>query len=466
MTVLLTIFIVGHRIEGFFGESSKQVGSYPLKSTHRQPAQILSGLTIFLRQCGDIGSCKVNFVLDERLLDYRYIKLPLTNKGKVVKILEFELGNLMLYEVERYNYDYTLRANKEESFTEIGVYAIQKEFFNGLLQVCKEFNLEVQWILPYNNLIDVRNKIKNSPGNALYLQIEMDCAKMFVYRDGFLVDYSAIGNPTEVADRAAPECFRGYIALINQRITACRLAHREIKAVSVNAESAPLVRVDANSRLELFAEGKSEVTLPEIDPRSFLDIYLNGSLQRINLLKSSFPLIKELKKNYRKAVVSFCILVASLSVYLASFAFHLYRQNLEYEKLDREYSAMVNRYLPKGTSKSNAVVVLRERVEKLEERQIRNSKYATRKYPVTGLIQKISLMKRRVASLHVDKIQTGEKSATIYGRVTSIQDFDNFLRQIAATFPKEQFDTKNNHKTQGDSLIAFTTTIRPKKHFP
>ena len=371
----------------------------------------------------------------------------------------------MLYGVDQYYYSYFLRSNKVESCTEIGVYTIQKEFSNNLLQVCRSFGLEVYWILPLNNLIDVGYKLENIPDNELHIRIEPDCAKLFVYRQGFLIDCSTISNPTDAAFRNSMEHFRQFIDLINQRVRALHMANREIRKISVNPEYRFLVKVNDNLILELIDEKQENISLPIVNSQSLLTTYLANNLQRINLLKSSFPLMKELKKNKKKVVITVCILAASLVVYLVSFGYSLYQNNLILKKKDREYTNLVKRYLPKGASKSNAVLILRERVRDVKERWNHNKKYRIRKYPYINLLQKISLMKNHVASLHVDKIQSSEKSTAISGNVTSMQDFDQYLEQIAKTFPENEFETRNKHNTQGANLVTFTTTIRPKRNF-
>ncbi len=463
---LIHIFISKRRIETYCEDSANLPAPYPLTDADGRPIPVLTGLADLLRQFDGTEPHKISFVLDRTLLSYRYVKLPLTGRGRVVKVLRFELDNIMLYDVDQYHYSYFLRPNREESYTEIGVYTIRREFSDKLLQLCRSFNLEVHWILPLDNLIDVAYKLEKAPDNELHIRIEPDCAKLFVYRNGFLIDCSTVNGPTDAACRNPKERLREFVGSINKRVMALHMADREVGKISVNPECRSLVAVADDLKLESIEGEESEIPLPKTNPQFLLNTYQTNNLQRINLLKTGFPLIKELRKNYGKVVVSSALLAASLIVYLASFGYDMYRNNLTFQRLDREYTDLIGKVLPQGTPKSKAIPTIRQRVRDVRERWNRNKKFGARRYSNITLLHKISLVKNQVPSLHVDKIQSSEKSTAIYGNVTSMQDYDRFLQQIAKTFPPEEFETKNRHKTQGADLITFTTTIRPKENSP
>ena len=86
---LIDIFITKHQIETYFKDPARQIVPFPLVDSDGRPIPVLTGLAEFLRQFDSTESHRIKFILDQNLGGYRYIKLPLTNKSKVINILEF-----------------------------------------------------------------------------------------------------------------------------------------------------------------------------------------------------------------------------------------------------------------------------------------------------------------------------------------------------------------------------------------
>ncbi len=457
---LINIFITKRKIAAFSDEAVIQVNSYSLIDSNGQKIPPLTGLATFFQQSEINDNYKVNFFFDQDILVYHHIRLPLVNKSRIAKILEFELDQVMLYDVDEYYYDYCLNIDKELLTSDIGVYAIRKEFCDDLLQLCRGEKFEVHWILSINNLIDIQFCAEFNPNNELYLQIEPKCAKLFVYQNGFFTDYSTVINPS---DQSPPNqsISQEYIGLINQKITAILLVNRNIDRITLNTACRSLVKIGDSHLLERVDDLPDDCFLTVFDESMLLGDSLLNHQRRINLLKSSFPLIKEIKKNYKKVVATVAILAGCVVIYMISWGYNLYMDNQQYNHLEQEYAGLISQYLPKGTSKSNAEYILKERLNKLKARQNRNKKYAFREYQNSKLLSQISQIKNEVTTLHIDKIQISEKSTVIRGNVNSRGDFDHFQVQIKGIFPETSFELKTHHKTQGADLVTFSTTIRP-----
>ena len=144
--------------------------------------------------------------------------------------------------------------------------------------------------------------------------------------------------------------------------------------------------------------------------------------QRVNLLKSNLLIFQEIKKYRNSLLVSLTILLACLIVYIGSTTYGTIINLKRQETLEQLFPQTVHKYLPKGTSRTNAIHILKNRVDDLALRKEKERKYALRKYSVSKLLADLSANKQAVSSLHVDRVSMKDQSVRIQGKVNSATD--------------------------------------------
>lgn len=405
-----------------------------------------------------LSGTKINFILDQDYLKYEYFKFPPINLKKISNILEFELEDTLLNGVENYVYDFSYRKNKNTLHSDVGVYTITKRNYNDLLQFCKENNAELRWILSINNLIDLDFNDKQDPGSHILLQFDEfeSIARLFVYEGGFLVDSSA----TKVINTSNESGIsQAFIRQINQKIKAVQLKKENIPNIKIqNAPDGILINQDQLIELNSQDSQKSAPVLISYD-QLFIPSLLNHR-KKINLVKSHFLFLNELKKHLRAFTLSAVILLSCLALFIGSIIYNGKNKSGYFQTLNIRYNQTIEKYLPKGTSKSNALSILKEKVKKLREENNSNLKFSKRTYKISITLTDLSLLKRDVITLDLKRFSQNEQSIRFSGNVSSVNEFDLLKQKLEKLFPKKFHRMIYNEKSRGNKSVEFSVSIQ------
>jgi len=405
-----------------------------------------------------LSGIKINFILDQDYLKYEYFKFPPINLRKISNILEFELEDTLLNSVENYIYDFSYQKNKTLAHSDVGVYTIKSKDYNDLLQFCKENNAELRWILSLNNLIDLDFRSQPDFGNKILLQFDEfeSIARLFVYKDGFLIDTSAtkMVNPTN-ENRINPE----FISHINQKIKAIQLKEENISKISIhNTSEEILIHQDQQIELNTLDSHQSNPALTNYD--QFYTPSLLNHRQKINLVKSHFLLFSELKKHFKAFLLSAIILFCCLILFGGSIIYNGKTKSDDLKFLNTKYNQTIEKYLPKGTSKSNALSILKEKVNKLRNESRNNLKFSKRTYRISKTLTDISLLKIDIITLELKRFSLNEQSIRFSGTVSSVNEFDSLKQKLETLFPKKSHRMIYNEKSLGNKSVEFSVSIQ------
>ncbi len=406
----------------------------------------------------------INFILDQDFIGYYHFKFPPISRRKINKILEFEMEDTLLKELDYYFFDYYSRTLKEHSFTQVGVYAISKDVFNILSRVCRDHNLELRWILSLNNLLDLKFREEFHPNNQIFVHLEDSIARIFVYKEGFKIGFSTAKYKTpENSDSQAGEHSQEFLDYINQKIAAIRLQENKVHEIAVNRDALSWVTINERQELEPAKSSENHPnSKPAVDEYLIAPALLNHP-QRVNLLKLDIPIIQELKKHIKALMVSTFIMAVCLIVYVGSVVYNNLLETQYLSDLDRTFQQLVGEYLPKGTSKTNAVHILREKVDKLKNQKEKSRKFARREYRVSTLLNEVSLLKKNISSLHLKRFSLNEQSIRFQGNIDTVSDYDQLKERLIALFPKKTYNTKFSQKSLGDETVEFSVLVQITK---
>lgn len=414
---------------------------------------ILAKLSSLLDGRAPSSATKVNLIIDHNFLPYYYFELPPLTHRKLNNILEFELENTLLLGSTEYYYDYCSRRPKDRPISEVGVFAFRKEWLEKIRQICRDTNLDIQWVLSLNNLLDLRFQEEFSPEDEIHVHLAERLARIFVYREGFMVGFSTVTFPGETANR---NTIQEFLDRINQKIGIIRIAENQVCQVTINRSD--LSGIFVNDKMELEMSEMEECILSTFDPLQLISPSIFSNKRRVNLYKSDLLLLKEIKRHTRKLVVSGCILLACLILYGSSAVFKGITLSQQHASLKKEYSRTVKKYIPKGSA-SNAVKILKEKLSTIRQKQVESQRFEKREYPISTILRDISLVKAKVSSFHLNKFYSNNQLITIQGRVSSLIDFDQLRDQINRLFPKEQYKVKTSQQSSGNEGVQFSISI-------
>ncbi|MDH5560031.1 MAG: hypothetical protein OEY59_04160 [Deltaproteobacteria bacterium] len=463
--------ITQHKIYSYSPDPNTKVLLKELVRLDDPEINLRDSLTELVKSLRLSSDYKVNFVLDHHFLGYHYFCFPPISSRKVKQVLEFELQNQVIEELDTYFYSHHIKVSKELSRTEIGVYSAGKEIVSQIISACKEASIEVGSVTPLCNLIDLSYREKITPDNQIYICIDEDAARIFVYQEEFLTGISYVDHPGGLKNDAS---FAGVIDSINQKIDMIRVESKKRFDIRLHHGLIDFVKVTENEELEYIKQEVTEdpdseqmdndrgMTLPSVVNEKLFQSSVLRSPQRINLFKSGLFLIKEAKKYLREIIVTGGIIAACLVLYFGSVGYMIIKDSSKFDELDRKYSIAIKKYLPPGTSKKNAATILRDKTKEIRLLKIKNKKFENRHYTVSLLFSNVSLIKKDVASFSVKKMIYSDKSLSLQGNVLNEKDFEMLKKKMDDYFSEDEYITKTTQKRLSNSEIEFSFSIRPK----
>jgi type II secretory pathway component PulL len=411
----------------------------------------------------------LNVIIDQPLVQYRYLALPPIKQRKVSKILKFELEDILLEDLDQYAYHYQSRNQPTGTATEVGVYLLPRAILNPLTLFCRERGLDLRWVSPLDNLIDLSTQQERQPGNEIVLLLDEQhvSARLMVYRQGFLIATAIVIN--EKADvrseeatseqQQRPNLSAEFISKLNQQLTLIQLMENDIHGLALVGEAQRFLQVDANGALIPISPLTLSEEAPSIRWADVSKLALNHP-RRLNLLHSHQQFLQEIKKNAGAFFTLFSILSLCLLVFLFSIGYRSYHHQQTLDDLTRVYDEAVGHYLPRGTSTVNAISILQEKVNQLQTDQTREQRYNQRQYPVLYNLTQISAIKSRLPSLMLDRFTLVETSIRFGGTVNSIAEFEQLITELRQIYRPETHNIAFNQQHRGGDKIEFSVSIQ------
>jgi len=403
----------------------------------------------------------INLILDQGYIRYQYFKLPLVSSRKIRQILSFELDETLLSGVENYIFSYSSQSSKNSGVTEVGAYIIYKQVLDDLVSMFKAFNLELRWVTSLENLMDLGYIEKSDLGNRIHIDLSdrLQAARFFIYHSGFLTGVSSISGRENLKDDTEAEGPQGFIDQLNQKVSSIQLADVGLTVISMSGSTDGHIVLNDHQEFEIVQRNQS--TSKDVRDSVF-EVRLDHP-RRVNLIKSSILIIQELKKYFRPLMITTGIFVLSLVIYMAATGYRSYLDLESVESLERRLNLKISEYLPKGTSKPNALYILDERVQSIKQEKERNRNFERRNYRVSSTLTDLSHLKKDVPTLVLSRFSLNEQVIRFQGSTATIAEFDRLQELLTNLFPVDTHQLKTNEKSRGNGVIEFSTAIQLKK---
>jgi type II secretory pathway component PulL len=399
----------------------------------------------------------LNLIMDQSLIGHFSFKLPAVSRRKLGKILEYELADFLINDIDEYFYDYRFHIQKDVE-TDIGVYFVGKDLVHRFIQMARLHHLEIRSILPLNDLIDLRLKESYQPINEILVIADSFQVGIFVYRNGFLISCSDQSKEDTTDPKGKPENGTT-LKDLNRRIKAINLGENSISSIRIDESSTPFVRVDNENEVKV-------LQTPDSDSQTTIQSFISKihSVQRanqINLLKSNFFLLQEIKKHKRKAILSFTLLIFCVILYLSSILYGNSVYKDRFMEMERIYVSTINKYLPRGTSTKNAFPTLKQQVQDLKETQLQRQRFTNRKYQVSDQLTELSRLRHILPTLILTRFYQTDQSIRIQGAVDSFTAYEQLKTNLQELYRAEQYDIKFSQTSRGEGKVQFSVIVRP-----
>ncbi len=408
-----------------------------------------------------LRGASINLILDQGYIRYQYFNLPLISSRKIRQILSFELDETLLNGVENYVFSYSSQSSKKSGVTEVGAYIIDKQVLEDLVSIFREFNLELRWVTSLENLMDLGYIEKSDLGNRIHVELSdrLQAARFFIYHNGFLTGVSSISKQENLKGDTEALASQSFIDLLNQKVSSIQLVDVGLTEISMSGSDDRHIVLNDHQEFEI--DQRNQSTSKDVRD-SVPEVRLDHP-RRVNLIMSSILIIQELKKYSRSLVITTGILVVSLVIYMAATGYRGYLDHQSVESLEKQLNLKISKYLPKGTSKTNALYILNERVQGIKQEKERNRNFEQRNYHVSSTLTDLSQLKKDVPTLVLSRFSLNEQVIRFQGSTATIAEFDRLQELLTELFPVDTHQLKTNEKSRGDGIIEFSTAIQLKK---
>ncbi|MBU2514467.1 hypothetical protein KJ966_24295 [bacterium] len=396
-------------------------------------------------------SVTLNLILDHSFVGLYCFTLPPVSRRRIDKILGFELSDALLEDVDEYFFDYRHFTIKDKE-TRVSVYTVKKNIVNRIIQICRAQGLEIRSISSIVDLLNQKIKKKYAPDNDIVIVSDRFYTYLFTYKGSFLCGVSSL-KVTEDKEKDSEN--------LNTKLKSIGIQNNEINNIIIDDYINSEFELDDQNSIRILDHSLEK--LPDSHFSQITEVPLITLANRINLLKSNFFLLKELKKHTGKIILSSFVIGVCVLIYISSIIYENIANNKKYKELEEQYNETINRYLPKGVSKSNAVYILQTQVNELKEQQKKNQRFKKREYTVSQQLSDLSALKKEVSSLILNRYFLTDQSIRIQGEVSSYGEYDRLKINLEDIYNGKEYSMKFNQKSIGEGLIQFSVTIRPIK---
>ena len=179
------------------------------------------------------GGARVDLVLDQSFYHFQSLSLPLVSDRKIPQLLSFELENHFLSPLESLNLSYSSKPDKGLGQTQVAVYALSHEFYQGLLELLETEGFEVHRVLSLENLL-AQSTQPQGPGPVARLWLEEGVARLLFLDQRLPLSFLQVPRPPG----AGLDCFSGWAKQIQAVLMAAQLQWPQLEVVLESSAAA------------------------------------------------------------------------------------------------------------------------------------------------------------------------------------------------------------------------------------
>lgn len=405
----------------------------------------------------------VNLIIDQLLINFHNQIFPMLNRRKIDNMLAFELEDSLIEDFNAYHISYFSQRKKASATTELCVYTIQKSILNSLHDLCGERGIDIKWVLSFNNFLDLRFREEIDPQNHVYISIDKHLARVFIYEQSFLKDYSTITLNKDF-NGLSPEAIQvQLLEKINQKISALRLATELNYQIAVEYPMMSKLKLLNGEQLRNEILGQINQKFSPSNLKDLIKPSLFNNPFRVNFSTVDFLLYREIKKHIKSVAIATILTTFCLLLYGSYVGLDMYQKSVRLKHLEVQYAETIKQFLPTGASKSNAVAVLKNQVQKLNSSRNKNRKFAKREYFISQMLTNLSSLKANISSLRINRFSYNKQIMRFQGTVSSITDVELLKEKLEFLFPQGSHSIKINQRSIGNESVQLSASIHFQK---
>lgn len=419
----------------------------------------ISNLSNLLAELSLPRGTQIRLILDRSYTSYFYFRLPTTSKRRLDRMLKFELEDVLIEDVDAFYYDYHTQKIDDETLA--GVFLVKKNLADECIQIAKSHNLDLRSILSLEDLVEHRLRALYHPENEFVISADRFTASVFAYKNGFPIAYSSQTIPDQIDSSVqqgseSENC--ADLAEINWKLRAIRLQESEVNSIRLSNDCETFISVD--DRNNLIVRPKDRNGVPHTICSPVLSDLHSRKSKHIDLLKTDFFLLQEIRKHTKKSIILGVLLLCWGLLYLSSLIYQNIENSQRFNELQETYRNTVKQYLPSEPPPDDALAILRREVADLKEQYSENQRFGQRDYRISKQLNEISGIKNQIASLSLSRFFLTDQSIRIQGNVATFAEYDLLKASLQKIYSKS-FTIRFNQNSVGDNRIEFTVTIRP-----
>lgn len=420
-------------------ELADRIGSIPA---------LVSTLSAFLSHIDTLTTGRIDLVLDHSLSAPFSFSLPFLSKGNLNKIIEFELDQILLEGVEGCYYDTYVTSNREEGTTDVTGYLAEKESLDPVVNLIKEKGFEVRRVLSQPNLLDLQNGGSKPPNPHIYIKCNADAIRIFVSSGKLLKGFFAFPLKRKNYDRHQ---FEYILSEVVKVVDAICLETPEISTILLSSETKKVLAVDSENKLHFQKDlGEAIFSFRSINRPALVKTSIVNRPECLNLLKDDLYFIRELKKHTALLRYTAGILLGVVLLYSASVIYNSSQLITRQKALEAQLDQSIERYLPKGISRRNALYSLKEKLAPYRVDRTNQKLYEKRSYRVTSLLNQLTGLKKEIEGIKIRKLNVTQRSVSFQGELENSANYDVLSKKTSRLFPERQYRVRMNQKVRGN----------------
>ncbi len=396
---------------------------------------------------------KADIILDERWIQYHTLTLPLFSRSRILKLLRFELSQILFSNIEEYMYIPSLTFNKGTRETYVSVYSMRHELLEVLREAMHDSKLDNCRIIPLSSAISTYLKDQYSPNNHIVVCSFLGQLRVFSFVQGVVKDISLIPLLT-----SADSGESNWLLSLNQRI-ASFLSHGQADSeVSVYGLNGLEVVNNVVEQKGDFSALAFETAGKEIiNSSSLLSNHVVNMQERTTMV---LQLLAKHKTRLIKLAVALSIIVvlyAGVTVYKNIL---IDRRVAQAEKI---YTQVMRRYLPGSVSIDESIPFLQRALKRLDVSKVkRKNIFFSGTFPVSNLWQIFAKLQEKQPGLQLTSIVQEKSKLEILGKIEKVESVKQIQNELLKHFPSKQYRLSMTNKKR-KTYYLFTITISVKK---
>ncbi len=437
-----------------------------------------SGLTIALEtivENMDTSGCVCVASFPADLVTYRNIKVPFSNKKKIIQILPYELEPTLPFPVEDLIIDFhTINISGNHDHTDLIVAGVEKSAVKTYLDALTSFKIEpeILTISGYSTALCLAGSA-GTPENRLFVDIEVDKATIFAVagRRIFIIRSFPMFSTYTSAVKSLGTGIRQTVASFTELfdidfepeeilLTGWGLEKFNFEKGLSELLELPVKRTELFREIDIDIENytASSWSPERMDNALALALCEIKRSDGLNFHKGHFA-GKELLAKYKSSLTKTGILAGIvLALALLNFLLNAYFINRKIDRLNQQITKIFKTTFPEVTKIVDPLQQMKVKIEEAKKRAFLSSETA-KQIRIVDVLNEISKRTPAKADIELTRFIAGQGNVLISGNTDTFNSVDEIKSQIEQSELFQKVTITSTNKEKSGSRIQFKLKV-------